>query len=1266
MNFKLHIRFFFTWMFSVYLLAAFAVSEAAELGLVSQPLFLASGVDPNIFFMLDDSSSMDMEIFMNKHMRWNDYWGGGGGRQGIGANGSFYVKDYGQESRCRGRTINLNYFFDTDDNKWELRCRRGVFEHGDDDNNRNGVFGDVDWRIRSADVNVIYYDPSRQYRPWEGFSDAVFSNARSNPQAGTDGYALTRDLGLADFKYEVWIDNLGRDNVVNGPSTVQDGANGEVDLWDSHTTYTVNSTSTIQIEHWRTTFASVDGNRRCNSGDVDSNYSGCFGTTLTPESLGGTSIDPWGRTVSEVKQNIANWYQYHRRRSFVAKSAISKVIRSNTSFRFGLTLLNGGARLFVEVPAGPVRDYIPHNSALLEDLFEHEWINRGTPLRKGLETAGRYYSNLLEGRDPIIAACQQNYTVLFTDGFWSSRVRTENRLDTPAIRNVDQDGDGSKYSVADVAKYFYDIDLSSTLANDVPTSATNQNNRQHMVTFTVAFGLEGNLKDQDNNRIPDTDYTGVADTEVTESSGWHRRGLPDSSNFSNAEKIDDLWHAAFNSKGYFVSAQSTDAVSRAISDAILEIADRVGSAASVATNSGSLNAGSKLFQARFDSADWKGQLLAFQINLDGSVGSSPAWEAGSLLNATNYDTGREIITFNPDAGGLEGAGVPFRFPANYKVSDPLLEMSSDQVSHLLTNSPHDAGTTFLAGIAENQTFGNDIVNYLRGDGSNEDLGQGFRVRSSILGDIVNSAPTFVDVPNGRYPDDLESEEASKRYSTFVTANAARQGVVYVGANDGMLHGFNDDTGAEVIAYVPTAVYGRLDDLASTSYSHSYFVDAGPNIADVFLDGANDPASSANGLWRTVLVGGLNGGGQQIYALDVTDPGSFDEANAADIVLWEFDDSDDADLGYTYGRPQIAKMKNGKWVAIFGNGYNSTEIDGHRGTGDGVLFIVDVETGETLKRIDTNSGTVNTPNGLATPLLIDHDGDSIVDYIYAGDLLGNLWKFDVTRPNPNEWKVAGGGATPRPLFTTNSGQPITSQPQATMHPDFPNRGGFMIFVGSGKYLEMIDNVGAGQTTQSFYGIWDKNEQSFTTMTSSSLLSQSITNQFTQSFDTDNNGSNDEDFMLRDVSNNLINWDDHDGWVLDLKPVKIDNVANRLNFGERQVSNATVRNGRVLFSTLTPSAGECDFGGSSFLMQVDFRDGSALEFPAFDFNGDGEFDTDDTNASGRASNVGVMPRVSILGDGPQDIAFGVGVSGDIETFKLNVGSQAYGRQSWRQLE
>jgi hypothetical protein len=513
-------------------------------------------------------------------------------------------------------------------------------------------------------------------------------------------------------------------------------------------------------------------------------------------------------------------------------------------------------------------------------------------------------------------------------------------------------------------------------------------------------------------------------------------------------------------------------------------------------------------------------------------------------------------------------------------------------------------------------------------------------------------------------DEIEPGFEIDEYNTFVTDNAARQGVVYVGANDGMLHGFNDDTGAELIAYVPSAVYENLDNLASSDYAHTYFVDAAPNIIDVFLDNANDPASSANGLWRTVLIGGLNGGGQQIYALDVTDPSSFDEANADDIVLWEFDDSDDADLGYTYSRPQIAKMADGTWAAIFGNGYNNTEFDGNTSlTGHGVLFIVDVETGETLKKIDTNSGLVGTPNGLATPLLIDSDGDSIVDYIYAGDLLGNLWKFDVTESNPNEWKVAG-GATPRPLFTTDAGQPITSQPQATMHPD--NLQGFMIFVGSGKYLESNDNDGFSQTTQSFYGIWDQNDVSYTTMTSDSLLSQSITNQFAQSFDTDNSGSNDEDLMLREVSDNLIDWGVHLGWVLDLQPVKVEDVANSSNFGERQVSNAVVRNGRVIFTTLTPSPATCEFGGTSFLMQLDFRDGSALEFPAFDLNGDGEFDTDDTDASGRASDVGIMPTVSILADSPQDVAFGSGASGDIDVIRLNVGSEAYGRQSWRQLD
>ncbi|MEQ8955414.1 MAG: PilC/PilY family type IV pilus protein, partial [Gammaproteobacteria bacterium] len=477
-----------------------------------------------------------------------------------------------------------------------------------------------------------------------------------------------------------------------------------------------------------------------------------------------------------------------------------------------------------------------------------------------------------------------------------------------------------------------------------------------------------------------------------------------------------------------------------------------------------------------------------------------------------------------------------------------------------------------------------------------------------------------------------------------------------GANDGMVHGFNDDTGAEMLAYVPNAVYKNLSELSDVDYEHRYFVDGGPNVIDVFYNGA----------WHTVLAGGLGGGGQAIYALDVTNPANFDEANASSIVLWEFDDTKDADLGYTYGKVQLARMNDGTWAAVFGNGYNNTEADGNASsTGHAVLYIVDVESGEILKKLDTEAGSVGTPNGLATPLLIDEGGDFTADYIYAGDMLGNMWKFDVSDPNPANWDVAWDDGSPQPLFTTKANQPITTQPQATFHPD--NLAGFLIYFGTGQYLEETDNISSGQATQSFYGIWDKNTTSIPSIDpDTNLLLQYIMDQYDQSFDTNGDSIPDETFTLRDVSDNEINWASHLGFRLDLYPTFIEGSANADNFGERQVSNAIVRNGRIIFNTLVPSEVECAFGGTSFTMQLDFRDGSALEFPAFDVNGDGEYDADDTLASGFAADVGIMPTLSILADGDQDVAFGSGASGDISIIQISVGDQNFGRQSWRQLE
>lgn len=1244
MDLKLQIRLFFSWLGSVLLLSIGTASQAAELTLASSPLFLGNQVEPNVFFMLDDSGSMDWEILTSDYQWYKNYWTSKGTITDEIDSGYFRANT---STGCSGDE-NFAYLYSQSVNTDNVynHCAFAELEESEDAIIR-------DWRVRSTGVNIMYYDPSVTYSPWPGFPDADWEAARSNPQPGSSGYSLLRDLH--DFEYDVWIDDHGHTGATaEGNDNVTDGANGRVDLWDSHTTYKLKRNH-IEVHLLTTadaaTMQPLKNSCKFDDANDDPPYLLCFGTVETrTEIRDGTAItvDPWERTAYQIHQNVGNWYQYYRRRSFVAKGAIGTVVSTNDFFRFGLSLLNEFGDVFVETPIEAITEFDSHNTSLLGDMFSFPWQSNGTPLRRGLERVGRYYDNYYaEYADPIFSACQQNYAVLFTDGFWNGSAPYTSEI-------ANNDGDGATDSLADVAHYFYNKDL-SPLPNDVPTTLLDQNEEQHMVSFTVAFGVEGNLVDTDADYYPNP--------TLAEDGAWSSGAVD-----TDAEKIDDVWHAAFNSKAYFVSAQSTSGVANAISSALLEIADRVGSAASVATNSGSLNAGSKLFQARFDSGNWTGQLRALTINADGSLNSTPVWEAGVRVNLQDFNTGREIITWNPDidepvGGAVEGKAIPFRFPSDYTSPSASAEMSTGQINHLLTNAPFSTSTVDPGEIISNQAFGDDIADYLRGDQSNEgELGQRFRLRTSVLGDIVDSDPRFVQVPNGRYSDALEV----KSYNDFITANTNRSGVVYVGANDGMLHAFADSTGNELLAYVPNAVYENLDELATEDYIHRYFVNAGPNIIDVFLDDMDDPMSPTDGLWRTVLAGGLAGGGQAVYALDVTDPSSFDESNAADIVLWEFDDGDDADLGFTYGRPQMAKMADDTWVAVFGNGYNNTVADGAASsTGHAVLYIVDVETGALLKKIDTQSGSAGTPNGLATPLLIDADADSVVDYIYAGDLLGNLWKFDVTDALPANWDVAYETlGVPTPLFTTETAQSITSQPQAAFHPD--NLGGFMIYFGTGKYVEISDNDSFNQSTQAFYGIWDKNEAMLTAFDSSDLLSQSITNQFDQSFDTDGDQVDDTTFTLRDVSDNAIDWGSDMGWKLNLIPDKIEGVANVLNLGERQISNAIVRNGRIIFSTLIPSSVECAFGGTSSLLQLDARDGSALEFPAFDLNNDGEYDSQDTSASGRASDIGIMPTISILGDGARDIAFGSGGSGAIETIELSVGNQAYGRQSWRQLE
>lgn len=1064
------------------------------------------------------------------------------------------------------------------------------------------------------------------------------------------------DFESGTFAASKWAGSGG----INANSTPND----MVDLWDSHTIYTVLAS---KVEKREVTYApdSTGLNPSVTLTELSSDADIANDANLAAGSL------------AELKTHAANWYQYHRRRRLAAIAAVGDSLDTNPNFRYGLSVINSDNELFEEVPAVGATDLGAHNDALFEALKAYDWAAQGTPLRAGLQDIGEYYSGNRSGTsDPIKYECQQNFTILMSDGYYSGS--------SPGVG--DDDGDGISDTLADVARHYYESDLNAAMADQVTTTPEDSADHQHMVTFTVPFGVTGNLVDDDGDGWPDPD--------LDVSDAWTPGLDPESSSSANEpRKIDDMWHAAFNSAGRFISAKDPSELSNALQAALGNIDAREASSAAVALNSQSFSTDSRLYQARFNSNDWSGQLLAYDIEstptADGqrvilSVADSPSWDAGTLLDNRSPAT-RDIITGRVSAGTTpgDGNGVAFEWP-NDPSNPTASELSAAQVAalHLDPDDNVDDGE------------GADRLAFLRGDETHEDTR--YRERSTPLGDIVNSAPVFVGAPRFLYPNnwddftvtdnngnpvDTNEPEDSVLYSDFFLDNEDRTELVYVGSNDGMLHGFDAETGEELIAYVPNAVFDNLNRLTSPNYSHKFFVDGSPTYADAFFGGE----------WHSVIAGGMNAGGQGVYALDITDPANFSDTNADNLVLWEFTDDPididgdgnpegDPDMGYSFSRPNIVRLKNGQWAAIFGNGYNNTESDGNAsGTGHAVLFIVDLETGELIQKIDTGAGSTTTPNGLATVAPIDIDGDFIVDYAYAGDLEGNLWKFDLTDiSNSDNWDATR-------IFTTetadpdNTGntipQPITVRPQVGEHP--ASKDGVVIYFGTGKYLGAGDAEQSGQPTQTFYAIWDAvtSNGNQVVVEKNELLEQEIIQEVT--LDPGNTPSDtSDDVEVRETSDNNMEWLDVNdnqstgylGWYMDL--FNTDNGNNTDNFGEKAVTDPLLRSGRIIFTTLIPSDSPCDFGGSGWLMELDTNNGGPLDTPPFDLNRDAAFGEEDTNngtvPGGMKSDVGIVPTPAImLTTGRTEAKFLSGSSGNVQSVTEYSGDEDRGRQSWEEL-
>ena len=573
-----------------------------------------------------------------------------------------------------------------------------------------------------------------------------------------------------------------------------------------------------------------------------------------------------------------------------------------------------------------------------------------------------------------------------------------------------------------------------------------------------------------------------------------------------------------------------------------------------------LTTGTLAYKSSFEEESWNGDVTAYTVNSDGEYSSTESWSAATQLDAMDPDD-RVIFTRSTDGSVFE-----FTEPGN---GSSLVGFVLSSVNSLLDILTTDLSESQLVGLlgstsgsyTEKATYIQNAVNYIRGDRDNEEttVGNGLRERTSLLGDIINSTPYYVSTSKG---------------------HTVGKEVVAFAANDGMVHLVDADDGKEVLAYIPSTVYEALGNIVDSAYIHEYSADGGlaaysdeNDLININLDGASTEVA------RTTLVGRLGLGVKGLYAIDVSDL----TTPTADMMSWEIttDTTGFEGIGYSVSAPTIVMLANDRASVVFANGYNSTDDDG-------AIYIADLTDGSLIKKLSVGAQTdptgLDRPNALAQPLLVDNDSDGIADYIYAGDLFGNMWVFDISSDDTDDWEIKKTNGAP--LFTAISptsengvymSQPITTRPSVVRHPDGV---GVLVAFGTGKYVESDDISTTDQATQSFYVVEDNLGSLVVTAARSSsgfsnLQKQSITKESSTS---------------RLLSSNSLDWDQISGFYIDLVNTEDGNTEN---YGEKQVVGSTILGTKVSFVTLIPGTDPCVAGGTGWYMELNLYTGQTWD-------------------------------------------------------------------------
>lgn len=1084
-----------TWHWQSALCGALLASGTvqAAIDIASAPLETGSTVDPNIFFVIDDSGSM-LQGMMPENLEDN-----------ASVSDSCSKKTYAGQSMC---------YYDMTGREF----------------------------LASSHLNKLYYNPDVTY-PVPTKADGTTFGPASFTAAKVDGYVSTSASVNLSSEYRAI---MAAGSIGTGAKTV----------------FAVSPDAIAgQAFYYKYT-----------PGCINSVYSdSCY------------NIEYLNTTAKQ--QNFANWFSYHRTRLLAAKSGIGSAFhQQGTAMRVGYGSINEmSSKVGVKQFSGTNR------TAFFNWLYTLPPDSGGTPLRSALISAGNYYRTEEPWRvDPANSAsalleCRQSFTILMTDGYYNDSAQGGEHDNSAGTTITGPKGKtytyapqspfafNTKDTLADIAMNYWKNDAdagwsaSRKMENTVPTSAANPAFWQHMVTFGVGFGVQGSIN-------PTTAFNAISSGATI---NW-------SSTTTDPGKIDDLLHASVNGRGGFFAASDPVAFSQGLADTLSAIAERIGTSSNIAATAiNSLQSESNLYQARYVAGEWSGDLWAY----DTDDTTTPIWKASDVIPAH----GSRKIIYGADTGSAKN----FNW------------------SNLST-----AEKTAMSNVST-------VLDYIRGDTTLEKRNPGgiYRNRGKILGDLVNSSPELVEAPY-----DLSYHRynwtGASAYRSFIEGPAkSRTPMLYVGSNDGMLHGFNANTGVEVFAYIPKAVMAPLPadtvnvlkKYSEPNYSHKFSVDGSPIVADVYTGSMG---------WRSLLIGTQGRGGNSLFVIDVTEPDSVTPSN----IMW---DKSFSELGAYLGTPQVTRTESGQWVIVVGYGYNnSTDQSG--------LLVIDLLSGNIVKQLATGKGSSSDPNGMAEVNLLDVDADGNTDWVYGGDMHGYVWKFDLSSSSSSAWNIAYSG---QPLFQAKNGsgtrQMITGGVLSNVE---PTTGKVWLFFGTGRYLNVNDPSNNEQ--QTWYGLID----GATISGRSELESRTITNVGDQR-------------VITEVNSMTLG---KKGWYMDLVDTRERIVDMPLMVGPELVMNTTI-----------PDTNVCNPSGAGYLMVVSPYTGGRLKKTFFDIDNNSEFDEDDkvsvagnpTIVSGiKVSSLNSVTRLAKVGELIK--SFNNCEGGCIESRAIDP-TRNVGMQSWREL-